>query len=99
MGVTMEIQVGEIHNRFLRTAGSDFTSPHQTSQTLSYLDVQEVWRVQFVLPAEEAGLDSCAKRGLQKKLQQSRGVDDNHADRSSRIATAAGVLRVTRFRR
>jgi hypothetical protein len=100
VGVTMEIEVGEIRNRFLGTAGRDFTGPHETSKTLSYLDVQKVWRVQFVLLAEEAGLDSCAKRGLQKKLQQSRRVDDNYAEsRSSRITTAAGVCRVTGFRR
>lgn len=52
VGVTMEIEVSEIRNRFLGTAGRDFTAPHETSKTLSYLDVQEVWRVQFVLVAE-----------------------------------------------
>ena len=48
----MEIEVSEIRNRFLGTAGRDFTAPHETSKTLSYLDVQEVWHVQFVLLAK-----------------------------------------------
>jgi hypothetical protein len=100
VGVTMEIEVSEICNHILGTVGGDFTGPHETSKTLSYLDVQEVWRVQLVLLAEEAGLDSRTKRGLEKKFQQSRRVDDNHADsRPSRITTAAGVFRVTRLRR
>jgi hypothetical protein len=64
MGVTVEIEVGEIRNGFLGTAGRDFTGQHETSKTLSYLNVEEVWRVQFVLLTEEARLNSCAKRGL-----------------------------------
>ena len=95
----MEIEVGEIGNRFVGTAGRDFTGPHETAEALDYFDVQEVRRVQFVLVAKEADLDSCAKRGLQEKFQQCRRVDDDHADsRSSRMTTAAGVFRVTRFR-
>ena len=95
----MDIKVGEIGNRFVRTAGGDFTGPHETSESLNHLDVHEVWHVQVVLVAKEAGLDSCAKQGLQEKLQQCRRVDDDHADsRSSRRTTEAGVFRVTRRR-
>jgi hypothetical protein len=95
----MEIEVSEIRNRLVGTTGRDFTGPHETSKALDYLDVQQVRRMQFVVLAKEAGLDSCAKRGLQEELQQSRGVDDDHVDsRSSRITTAAGVFKVTRFR-
>jgi hypothetical protein len=48
---------------------------------------------------EKAGLDSSAKRRPQEKLEQGRGVDDDHADsRSWRMTTAAGVFKVTRFR-
>ncbi len=99
MGVTMEIEVNEIRNRFGGTGGSDFTGPHETSQALNYLDVQEVRRVESVLVAKEAGLDSGANGGLQEELQQRRRVDDDHADsRSSRMTTAAGVFRATRLR-
>ena len=99
VGVTMEIEVGEIGNRFVGTAGGDFTGPHETAEALDYFDVQKVRRVQFVPVAKEADLDSCAKRGLQEKFQQCGRVDDDHADsRSVRMTTAAGVLRVTRFR-
>jgi YD repeat-containing protein len=99
VGVTVEIEVSEIGNRFVRTAGRDLTGSHETSEALSDFDVHQVRRVQFVVLAKEAGLNSCAKRSLQKKLQQSRRVDDDHTDsRSSRMTTAPGVFRVTRFR-
>jgi hypothetical protein len=49
--------------------------------------------------SKEAGLDPGAKRRLQEELQQGRGVEDDHADsRSSRMTTAPGVFKVTRFR-
>ncbi len=66
----MEIEVNEICDRFVRSDRRDFTGPHETSEALNYLNVYEVRRVEFVLVAKEAGLDSCAKRRLQKKLQQ-----------------------------
>jgi hypothetical protein len=99
MGVTMEIEVGEIRNRFVGTGGRHFTGAHETSKALNDLDVQEMRRVELVLVTKETGLYACAARGLQEKLQERRGVDHDHADsRSSRMTTAAGVLRLTRFR-
>jgi hypothetical protein len=62
VSVTMEIEIGEVGDRLFGTRGGDFTGPHQTSKPLRDLDVQEVWRVQFLVLAEEAGLDACAKR-------------------------------------
>ena len=99
MGVPMKIQVGEICNGVVGAPRRHFTGSHEASEALNYLDVHEVRRMQFVLVAKETGLDPGAKRSLQKELQQSRRVDDDHADsRSSRIITAAGVFSVTRFR-
>ena len=99
MEVPMEVEIGEIRNRFSGAARRNFTRPHEASQALNHLDVHEVRHMEFVLVAEEAHLDSCAKRSLQEKLQERRRVDHDHADsRSSRMATAAGVFRVTRFR-
>ncbi|MEO6239650.1 MAG: hypothetical protein ABIQ52_21850 [Vicinamibacterales bacterium] len=55
--------------------------------------------MEFVIVAKQAGFDACTKRRLQEKLQQGGRVDDDHADsRSSRMTTAAGVFRTTRFR-
>lgn len=55
--------------------------------------------MELVAVSKEAGLDSGAKRGLQEKFKEGRGINDDHADsRSSRITTAAGVFKVTRFR-
>ena len=55
--------------------------------------------MELVLISKETGLDPGAELRLEEKFQQGRGVDDDHADsRSSRISTAAGVLKVTRFR-
>lgn len=70
VGVTMEIEVYEIRDRFMRSDRRDFTGPHETSEALNQLDVHEVRGVEFLLVAKESGFDSCAKRRLQEKLQQ-----------------------------
>ena len=80
MGMAMEIEVGEIRDGFFGAARRDFTRSDEASEALNHLDVHEVRRMQFVLLAKEAGLDACAKRGLQKKLQQGRRVDDDRAE-------------------
>jgi hypothetical protein len=99
MGVTVEIEVSEISDSSVRTTGRDFTRPHETSKTLNDFDVHEMRRMEFVLGAKEAVFDSHAKWSLQEKLQEGRGIDDDHVDsRSSRMTTAAGVFKVTRFR-
>ena len=55
--------------------------------------------MELVAVSKEAGLDPAAKRSLQQKFKESRGVDDDHADsRSCRMTAAAGVFSVTRFR-
>ena len=59
MGVAVEIEVGEVRNRFLSAAGRHFTRPHEASEALNHLDVQEVRRMKLVLGAKEAPLDSC----------------------------------------
>ena len=67
--------------------------------SLSYFNVRQVGRMELVLVAKKTGLDPGAKRSLQQKFEEGRGVDDDHADsRSSRMTTAAGVFNVTRFR-
>lgn len=71
MGVTMEIEINEIRDCFVRSDCRDFTGPHETAEALKQLDVHEVRRVEFIVVAKEAGLDSGAKRRLQEKLQQS----------------------------
>ena len=76
MGVPMQIQVTEIRDRFGGPAGRDFTEPDETSQGLNDLDVHEVRRVEFLVVAEEARLDSRAAGSLQEKLQQRRRIDD-----------------------
>jgi hypothetical protein len=37
VGVTVEIEVSEILDRFVATTGRHFTGPHQTSKALDYL--------------------------------------------------------------
>ena len=99
MGVTVEIEVAEILDGFGRTGRADLTGPHEPSETLCYLDVHQVWRVELLFVSEEARLDAGAERGLQEKLQHRRRVDDNHADsRSSRMTVEAAVFNVTRRR-
>ena len=99
MGMTVEIEIGEIHDRLVGASGGDLTHPHESSEALNDFNIHQVRRMELVLVAKEAGFDSDANRGLQEKLQQRRRVNDDHADsRSSRITTAAGVFSVTRFR-
>ena len=99
MRVTMEIEVSEIRNRFGRASRCHLARSHEASEALSHFHVRQVWRMQLVAVSKETGLDSCAKRGLQEKLEKGRGIDDDHADsRSSRMTKAAGVFKVTRFR-
>src|SRR5512133_1004730 len=99
MRVTQEIEVGQIRNRVRRPARWHLACAYETSEALRHLDVREVGRVKLVLISKETGLDPGAKRSLEQKLQQRRGVDDDHADsRSARIATAAGVFNDTPFR-
>ena len=100
VGVTVEVEVGDIGNRFVSTAGGDLTGPHETPERLNDLDVDEVRCMELVLVAKETGLDSTAQRSLQQKLEQGRRIDDNHAvSRSSRMTAAAGVFKLTRVLR
>ena len=69
MGVTMEIEVAEIGNGFIGSAGGDLSAPYKTTEALSDLDVRQVRRVQFVVFSKESGLDSRAQGGLQEELQ------------------------------
>ena len=99
MRVTMEVEIGEIRNCFGRAGRWHLASPHEAPETLSHFHVRQVWRMELVAVSKETGFDSGAKRGLQEKLEQGRGIDDDHADsRSSRMTTEAGVFKVTRFR-
>ena len=99
MGVAVEIQVSEIRNHLVGAAGKDFTHSYETPEPLNHFDVHKVWCMELVLVTKEARLDSCAESSLQQKLQKRRCIDNDHADsRSSRMTTAAGVFRVTRFR-
>jgi hypothetical protein len=99
MGVTVEIEVAEILDGFCRAGRADLTRSYEPTETLGYLDVHEVWRVERLPVSEEARLDASAERGLQEELQQRRRVDDDHADsRSSRITVEAAVFNVTRRR-
>jgi hypothetical protein len=96
--MTVKIKVDEILERLLRSGSGHFARPDETPETLRYFDINQVRHMELVLP-EETSLDSGAKQSLEEKLQQGRCVDHDHADsRSSRMTTAAGVFRVTRFR-
>jgi hypothetical protein len=95
----MEIEVHEIRERFGRAATRDLARTYEASEALRHLDVNEMRCMELVLRSEQTGLHSRAERRLQEKLQEGRGVDDNHAEsRSSRMIVAAAVFNVTRFR-
>ncbi len=100
MGVAMEVEVGEIHDRLGRAVSRELAHPYKSPETLGDFNVHQMGGVQLVPISKDPGLNPDAKRCLQKKLQKGRRVENDHADsRSSRIMTAAGVFKVTRFRR
>src|SRR4051794_37424479 len=99
MRVAVEVKIGQIGKRFLSPPPGHLTDANQAPQSLRDFDVHQVRDMPFVVVAKEAGLDACAKRRLQEELQESRSVDNDHAEsRSSRMITAAGVLSPTRVR-
>ena len=99
MGMTVEIEVGEIGDRLGRAVSRHLACPYEPSETLGHFNVHQVGRMELVLVSKEARLDPSANRCLQEELQQGRCIDDDHADsRSSRMMTVAGVFKVTRFR-
>jgi hypothetical protein len=71
VGVTVEVEVGEIRDRFLGATGPDLARPNEASEALKHLDVHQVGRMKLVLVAEEPGFHSFAQCGLKEKLHQS----------------------------
>jgi len=99
MGVAVEVEAGEIRDRLGRAVRRNLAHPCESSETLGNFNVHQVGRVPLVLVSKETGLNPGAKRCLQEKFQKGRGVEHDHAEsRSSRMTTAAGVFKVTRFR-
>ncbi len=99
MGMTVEIEVGEIRDHVGRAVSRHLACPYEPSETLGDFNVYQVRRMKLVLVSKEARLDPSANRCLQEEFQQGRRIDDDHTDsRSSRMTTAAGVFKVTRFR-
>ena len=69
MGVTVEIEVGEVRNRFDRAVRLHLASPYEASEALSHFNIRQVRRMELVLVSKKTGLDSGAQRGLQEKFQ------------------------------
>jgi hypothetical protein len=69
MGVTVEIEVGEIRDRLGRAVSRHLACPYEPPQTLGYFNVHQVGRMEVILVSKEARLDPGAKRGLQEKFQ------------------------------
>jgi hypothetical protein len=70
VGMTMEIDVCEIGNRFPGTASRQFAGPHKSAEPLNHFDIHEMRRMDLFRVAKEPGFDPRANRSLQEKLQQ-----------------------------
>jgi hypothetical protein len=70
MRVTVEIEIGEIGNRFRRAVGRHLACTYEAPEGLGYLDVHQVGRMPLVLASNKAGLDAGAKPCLQEEFQQ-----------------------------
>ena len=69
MGVAVEIDVSKVSNRFGRPVSRHFTRAYQAPEALGHFNVHQVGRMKLVLIPEKAGLNSGAKRCLEKKFQ------------------------------
>jgi hypothetical protein len=99
MGMAMEVQAGEVIERFGGTAGRHITHAYETPETLRDLDVNQMRDMQLIPVPKETRLDAHASFSLQQQFQHRRRIDDDHRDsRASRMMAAAGVRRTTRFR-
>ena len=99
MRVAEDLEEDEVLDRLFGTTREHLTGAHEAPERLDDLHVEKVGSVEVVAVAEEPRFDVDADRRLQEQLRHGRRVDDDHADsRSCRMTTAAGVLRVTRFR-
>lgn len=98
MGVTVEVEVGQVLDRLDGTVSRRFARSNEPSEALRHFDVDQMGTMELVV-SNEAGLDPAPEGGLQEEFQQGRGVDHDHADsRSSRMTVAADVFSVTRLR-
>lgn len=61
MGMTVEIEVGEIGNRLACTIRRYFAHPREAPETLSHLDVHQVRRMQLVRASKEASFNPGAQ--------------------------------------
>ena len=99
MGVTTEVEAGEVFDGLPGSVGADLTHPHEAPEGLNDLHIDQVRSMEFISANKEAGLDACAQRRLQEKLGHRRSIDDDHANsRSSRMTVAAEVFSETRVR-
>ena len=89
MRMTMEIEIGEIHDRFVGAPGGDFTHPHESSEALNDFHIYQVGRMEFVRVAKDTLFDSDANRGLQEKLQQRRRVVSSRVGRAAIRSSSA----------
>ena len=62
MGVTVKIEIGEIHQRVGRSVADHLTRPDKASEALSHFNVRQVGRMELVVVAKKTGLDAGAGR-------------------------------------
>jgi len=76
MGMTVEIEVGEICNRFGRAVRRHLAGTHEASKALSHFNVRKVRRMELVLITEKAGLDLAHRRGcrITRRRKKVRGA-------------------------
>ena len=62
MGVTVEIEVGEIGNRLGRSVRRHLAGPYEASQALGHFNVRQVGRMELVTVTPLHGRASCGNR-------------------------------------
>ena len=89
VGIAAKGERGEVVERLAATIGGDLACRRISAQDLGHFDVDEMGRVELFSRVEQPIFNVWRSRGAQKRFEQRRSVDDDHAEsRSARTASA-----------
>jgi len=98
-GYRFQRKIGQVLERLLGANDGQLRFSNVSPQHLNHFEIQELWSVQRLTPAEGPFHDHVAGMGREQKLEDRRGIDDDHrVSRSFRTASAGGTLGDTAFR-
>jgi hypothetical protein len=98
MGTTDQWKIGKVLKRLTSSSVPEIAPLCVTAKDVHHLDVEQVRSEELIVGPEEALGASLSERSAEKRLHESRSIDDGHfASRSARMAAAADSLERTRL--